>query len=68
MFIFGLILTDNQLCVDSLKIFVPITLLALMILIPVNISGGTLLSLRKEVVFSDIDKLSISNVSPGSKR
>ncbi|KAJ3689527.1 hypothetical protein LUZ61_018691 [Rhynchospora tenuis] len=52
----------------GLKIFVPITLLALMILVPVNVSGGTLLNLRKEVVFSDIDKLSISNVSPGSQR
>jgi hypothetical protein len=52
----------------GLKIFVPITLLALLILIPVNVSGGTLLNLRKEVVFSDIDKLSISNVSPGSTR
>ncbi|KAJ3681651.1 hypothetical protein LUZ60_014224 [Juncus effusus] len=52
----------------GLKIFFPITVLALLVLIPVNISGGTLLSLRKEVVFSDIDKLSISNVSPGSQR
>lgn len=42
--------------------------LALLVLIPVNVSGGTLLNLRKEVVFSDIDKLSISNVSPGSNR
>jgi hypothetical protein len=52
----------------SLKIFLPITTLALLVLIPVNVSGGTLLDLRKEVVFSDIDKLSISNVSPGSNR
>jgi len=46
----------------------PITTLALLVLIPVNVSGGTLLDLKKEVVFSDIDKLSISNVSPGSNR
>jgi hypothetical protein len=52
----------------SLKIFLPITTLALLVLIPVNVSGGTLLDLKKEVVFSDIDKLSISNVSPGSNR
>lgn len=52
----------------SLKIFLPITTLALLVLIPVNVSGGTLLDLRKEVVFSDIDKLSISNVNPGSNR
>ncbi|KAL5225429.1 hypothetical protein ABZP36_012068 [Zizania latifolia] len=52
----------------GLKIFLPIMILALLVLIPVNVSGGTLLNLRKEVVFSDIDKLSISNVSPGSNR
>nr|CAB3500032.1 unnamed protein product [Digitaria exilis] len=52
----------------GLKIFLPITALALLVLIPVNVSGGTLLDLRKQVVFSDIDKLSISNVNPGSNR
>ncbi|XP_072963566.1 CSC1-like protein At1g32090 [Typha angustifolia] len=52
----------------GLKIFAPMTVLALLVLIPANVSGGTLLNLRKEVVFSDIDKLSISNVSPGSQR
>ncbi|GJN20234.1 hypothetical protein PR202_gb07586 [Eleusine coracana subsp. coracana] len=52
----------------GLKIFLPITVAALLVLVPVNVSGGTLLSLRKEVVFNDIDKLSISNVSPGSNR
>lgn len=56
------------LALGSLKIFLPIMVLALLVLIPVNVSGGTLLNLRKEVVFSDIDKLSISNVSPGSNR
>uniref|UniRef100_A0A0E0MB81 CSC1-like protein n=1 Tax=Oryza punctata TaxID=4537 RepID=A0A0E0MB81_ORYPU len=50
----------------GLKIFLPIMTVALLVLIPVNVSGGTLLNLRKEVVFSDIDKLSISNVNPGS--
>ncbi|KAB1216135.1 putative membrane protein C2G11.09 [Morella rubra] len=52
----------------GLKIFVPITLLALLILIPVNVSSGTLFFLRKELVVSDIDKLSISNVRPASIR
>lgn len=52
----------------SMKIFVPVTIAALLFLIPVNVSGGTLLSLKKEVVFTDIDKLSISNVSAGSQR
>ncbi|KAM3409382.1 hypothetical protein ACQJBY_001987 [Aegilops geniculata] len=52
----------------GLKIFLPIMVVALLVLIPVNVSGGTLLNLRKDVMFSDIDKLSISNVSPGSNR
>ncbi|XP_050211142.1 CSC1-like protein At1g32090 [Mercurialis annua] len=52
----------------GLKIFVPITILALLILIPVNVSSGTLFFLRKELVVSDIDKLSISNVRPKSIR
>ncbi|KAG1354173.1 calcium permeable stress-gated cation channel 1 [Cocos nucifera] len=52
----------------GLKIFLPMTILALAFLIPVNVSGGTLFNLRKEIVSSDIDKLSISNVSPGSQR
>ncbi|KAG6477905.1 hypothetical protein ZIOFF_061337 [Zingiber officinale] len=52
----------------GLKIFVPITVLALLILIPVNVSGGTLLNINRNIMFSDIDKLSISNVSNGSQR
>ncbi|XVE57342.1 hypothetical protein DITRI_Ditri04bG0083400 [Diplodiscus trichospermus] len=52
----------------GLKIFVPITVVALIILIPVNVSNGTLFFLRKELVVSDIDKLSISNVRPESIR
>eukprot|EP00257_Ricinus_communis_P016805 XP_015575088.1 CSC1-like protein At1g32090 [Ricinus communis] len=52
----------------GLKIFIPITVLALLILIPVNVSSGTLFFLRKELVLSDIDKLSISNVRPKSIR
>jgi len=58
----------NFFLLGSLKIFLPIAALALLVLIPANVSGGTLLDLRKEVVFSDIDKLSISNVNPGSNR
>ncbi|KAK3182922.1 hypothetical protein Dsin_030208 [Dipteronia sinensis] len=52
----------------GLKIFVPVTILALLVLIPVNVSSGTLFFLRKELVVSDIDKLSISNVRPESSR
>ncbi|TQD98889.1 hypothetical protein C1H46_015532 [Malus baccata] len=52
----------------GLKIFVPMAVLALLILIPVNVSSGTLYFLRKELVLSDIDKLSISNVRPKSIR
>ena len=61
-------LTQTFCLLGSLKIFLPIAALALLVLIPANVSGGTLLDLRKEVVFSDIDKLSISNVNPGSNR
>ncbi|KAL6536357.1 hypothetical protein OROGR_012929 [Orobanche gracilis] len=50
----------------GLKIFVPIAIAALVILIPINISGGTLFHLRLDLVVSDIDKLSISNVNPKS--
>ncbi|PQP99451.1 CSC1-like protein [Prunus yedoensis var. nudiflora] len=52
----------------GLKIFLPMAVLALLILIPVNVSSGTLFFLRKELVLSDIDKLSISNVRPKSIR
>ncbi|KAH9687213.1 CSC1-like protein [Citrus sinensis] len=52
----------------GLKIFVPMTIVALLVLIPVNVSSGTLFFLRKELVVSDIDKLSISNVRPKSIR
>ncbi|KAI3996561.1 hypothetical protein MKX01_009393 [Papaver californicum] len=52
----------------GLKIFIPITILALVVLVPINVSGGTLFFLRKELVISDIDKLSISNVSPKSEK
>jgi hypothetical protein len=49
-----------------LKIFVPITILAFAVLVPVNWTNGTLESMK--VVHSDIDKLSISNIPNGSKR
>ncbi|KAA8525709.1 hypothetical protein F0562_007564 [Nyssa sinensis] len=52
----------------GLKIFGPIAIVALLVLIPVNVSGGTLFFLSKELVVSDIDKLSISNVRPNSIR
>ncbi|KAK9715036.1 hypothetical protein RND81_06G138600 [Saponaria officinalis] len=50
----------------GLKIFVPVTFLALTILIPVNYTNNTLESLK--VTFSKIDKLSISNIELGSSR
>ncbi|KAA8520130.1 hypothetical protein F0562_014386 [Nyssa sinensis] len=50
----------------GLKIFVPITLLAWAILVPVNWTNSTL-KLAK-VTYSDIDKLSISNIPAGSYR
>ncbi|CAA0838819.1 CSC1-like protein [Striga hermonthica] len=46
----------------GLKIFLPITVAAFIVLIPVNFSGGTLFFLRRDLVVSNIDKLSISNV------
>ncbi|XP_054808336.1 CSC1-like protein At1g32090 [Prosopis cineraria] len=52
----------------GLKIFIPTAIVALLILIPVNVSSGTLFFLRKELVVSDIDKLSISNVPAKSIR
>ncbi|KAI3468571.1 hypothetical protein Pfo_025234 [Paulownia fortunei] len=50
----------------GLKIFGPIAIAALLVLIPVNVSDGTLFFLRRDLVVSDIDKLSISNVRPKS--
>ncbi|XP_062178269.1 CSC1-like protein At4g02900 isoform X1 [Alnus glutinosa] len=53
----------------GLKIFIPITILALVVLVPVNWTGKTLeLKQFKNLTFSNIDKLSISNVPTGSKR
>ncbi|WCJ21495.1 ERD (early-responsive to dehydration stress) family protein [Euphorbia peplus] len=51
----------------GLKVFVPITILAFAVLVPVNWTGGTLEQI-KDLTFSNIDKLSISNIPPGSKR
>uniref|UniRef100_A0A1D1YAY3 Putative membrane protein C2G11.09 n=1 Tax=Anthurium amnicola TaxID=1678845 RepID=A0A1D1YAY3_9ARAE len=50
----------------GLKIFVPITFFAFAILVPVNWTNGTLEN--SKIVFSSIDKLSISNVPLGSQR
>ncbi|KAK4742826.1 hypothetical protein SAY87_000827 [Trapa incisa] len=51
----------------GLKIFMPITVLALVVLLPVNWTGKSLETMQN-VTFSDIDKLSISNVPYGSDR
>ncbi|KAL2234626.1 CSC1-like protein At1g32090 isoform X1 [Sesamum indicum] len=50
----------------GLKIFGPIAIVAFLVLLPVNASGGTLFFLRRDLVVSNIDKLSISNVRPRS--
>uniref|UniRef100_A0ACD5TGS2 Uncharacterized protein n=1 Tax=Avena sativa TaxID=4498 RepID=A0ACD5TGS2_AVESA len=50
----------------GLKIFVPITILAFLVLVPVNWTNETLDGLKVE--HSGIDKLSISNIPYGSKR
>ncbi|KAD4584476.1 hypothetical protein E3N88_22093 [Mikania micrantha] len=55
----------------GLKIFCPITLLSFAVLVPVNYSGENFEELKtnmKDLTYSDIDKLSISNVAPGSNR
>jgi hypothetical protein len=61
-------LGTNRTCTNHcrLKIFVPITVLAFIVLVPVNWTNDTLESMT--VVHSDIDKLSISNIPTGSKR
>ncbi|KAF9604699.1 hypothetical protein IFM89_009135 [Coptis chinensis] len=51
----------------GLKLFIPITILAFAVLVPVNWTGNTLERLD-DLTFSDIDKLSISNVGSGSER
>ncbi|XP_073063414.1 CSC1-like protein At4g02900 [Primulina eburnea] len=51
----------------GLKIFVPIAVLSFAVLVPVNWTGKTLEDIT-DLTFSDIDKLSISNVPSGSLR
>ncbi|XP_011007190.1 PREDICTED: CSC1-like protein At3g21620 [Populus euphratica] len=50
----------------GLKIFVPIAFLAFTILVPVNWTNSTLE--RSNLTYSDLDKLSISNIPTGSNR
>ncbi|XP_028217724.1 CSC1-like protein At4g02900 isoform X2 [Glycine soja] len=53
----------------GVKIFAPITLLAFMVLVPVNWFGKTLEAPgAKDLTFSSIDKISISNIPFGSDR
>lgn len=55
--------------VYRVKIFAPITLLAFMVLVPVNWFGKTLQARGpKDLTFSSIDKISISNIPFGSDR
>ncbi|KAI4319459.1 hypothetical protein MLD38_033054 [Melastoma candidum] len=51
----------------GLKIFAPITLLSFLVLVPVNWTGDTLETMGN-VTFSDIDKLSISNIPEKSEK
>ncbi|XP_076889013.1 hyperosmolality-gated Ca2+ permeable channel 1.7-like [Bidens hawaiensis] len=55
----------------GLKIFVPVALLAFGVLLPVNYTGGnfqTMSASMKDLTYGEIDKFSISNVPPASKR
>nr|XP_048327054.1 CSC1-like protein At3g21620 isoform X5 [Ziziphus jujuba var. spinosa] len=54
----------------GLKIFVPIAFLAFAVMVPVNWTNGTLehLNLSSKLTYSDVDKLSISNIPIGSRR
>lgn len=55
--------------VYRIKIFAPITVLAFMVLVPVNWTGKTLDTPNaKDLQFSSIDKISISNIPFGSNR
>lgn len=57
---------ELYLFIFRLKIFGPVAIVAFLVLIPVNVSGGTLFFLRRDLVVSNIDKLSISNIRPKS--
>ncbi|OIT04588.1 PREDICTED: CSC1-like protein At4g02900 isoform X1 [Nicotiana attenuata] len=52
----------------GLKIFVPITILSFAVLVPVNWTAGETLEHIEDLTFSNIDRLSISNVPSGSQR
>ncbi|PWA95876.1 calcium-dependent channel, 7TM region, putative phosphate [Artemisia annua] len=52
----------------GLKIFGPAAIVAFLVLIPVNVSGGMLFFFSRELVTRDIDKLSISNVREKSPK
>ncbi|XP_059302694.1 CSC1-like protein At4g02900 [Lycium ferocissimum] len=52
----------------GLKIFVPITVLSFAVLVPVNWTSGETLDHIEDLMFSNIDKLSISNIPSGSQR
>lgn len=49
-----------------LKIFVPIAFIAFSVMVPVNWTNHTLE--RLDLAYSDLDKLSISNIPSGSQR
>ncbi|XP_042383041.1 calcium permeable stress-gated cation channel 1-like [Zingiber officinale] len=51
----------------GLKIFIPIAILAFGVLVPVNWTSNGLKD-SKSLEYSDVDKLSVSNISTGSQR
>lgn len=68
MFVFsdGLILIFSGPLKCRLKIFVPIAFLAFGVMVPVNWTNATLK--KSNLVYSNLDELSISNVPLGSHR
>lgn len=64
--VFDLLPTGILLLNCRLKIFVPIAVLAFSVMVPVNWTNSTLE--RSNLTYSQIDKLSISNIPTGSNR
>lgn len=61
------VIFDSFGLICRLKIFFPIACIAFTVMVPVNWTNSTLDQL-KNLTFSDIDKLSISNIPTGSSR
>ena len=61
-----ILLSNNIIYPRRLKIFIPIAMAAFSIMVPVNWTNHTLE--QSDLTYSDIDKLSISNIPVGSDR